>query len=381
MNVVLTTDYFPPHIGGVERVTYELANQLSQMGHRVAVITLSNDNTTPSDSTNGVRVYRAKSYESTRVLGVQSAFSSATGRLIRNVCKKEAADVLHTNNLHYFTTIAASVNKKLLKLPLVTTLHIGTTSQLDGGMRVLTKIYEKSIGKWILSQSDHIIAVSKAVKEYARTLNVAESKISVIPNGIDIHENRPNRTRRNKNSPIRVAFVGRLISNKGPQYLVEAAPTVLRDFPEVEFLIVGEGPLLDVLRSRAKALGVSDSLRFLRAVPSVSAFLRGCDVYVRPSLTEGMPLTVLEAMASGVPTIATCIEGTTEILAHGNTGFLVDPKNVGQLEFYVSKLVGDRKLRKRMGRQAREAMKKHNDWHSVATQTLKVYEAVLAQSK
>jgi glycosyltransferase involved in cell wall biosynthesis len=380
LNIVLTTDYFPPHIGGVETVTYELARQLSQMGHKVAVITLSTDNKRPVESISGMRVYEAKSHESTRLLGVQSAFSSATGRLIRNVCRREAADILHANNLYYFTTIAATANKKSLKLPLVTTLHIGTTSLLDGGVRVLTKLYEKSVGRWILSRSDHIIAVSNAVKSYARALNVADSKISVIPNGIDIHENRPNPTRRKEDARVRVAFVGRLISNKGPQYLVEAAPTVLRDFPAVEFLIVGEGPMLDALRSRARALGVSDSIRFLRAVPSVSAFLRECDLYVRPSLTEGMPLTVLEAMASGVPTIATCIEGTTEILAHGNTGFLVDPKNVDQLRFYISRLVGDSKLRMRMGKRAREIMEKHNDWVSVATQTSRVYESVLTHS-
>jgi len=362
-------------------VTYELARQLSQMGHKIAVITLSTNNNRPVRSIRGMRVYEAKSHESTRLLGVQSAFSSGTGRLIRNVCRKEAAEVLHANNLFYFTTIAASICKKSLKLPLVTTLHIGSTSQLDGGIRVLSRIYEKSIGRWILSQSDHIVAVSNSVGAYARELNVADSKISVIPNGINIHEIRPNDSRRNKDARVRVAFVGRLISNKGPQYLVEAAPTVLRDFPTVEFLIIGEGPLLDVLRSRAKDLGVSDSFRFLPAVPNVSAFLRECDIYVRPSLTEGMPLTVLEAMASGVPTIATRVEGTTEILTHGDTGFLVDPRNAYQLAIYISKLVGDRKLRMRMGKRARGIIEKHNDWTSVAKQTSRMYESVLAQTK
>jgi len=380
LNIVLTTDYFPPHIGGVERVTYELANHLSRMGHRVAVFTLSSQSVRPIEISEGVRVYTARSHDSTGILGVQSAFSSEAGRLLRNVCKKEEADVIHANNLYYFTTIAASANKKRLKVPLVTTLHIGTTSRLDGGMRLLTRIYERSVGKWILDQSDHVIAVSDAVKRYARALNVDEWKISVIPNGVDIDENSPD-AREDKKAHVRVAFVGRLISNKGPQYLLRAASSVLHDFPEVEFLIVGGGPLQRVLQSYARTLGVSDSIRFLPAVPSISTFFRDCDIYVRPSLTDGMPLTVLEAMASGVPTIASRIDGTREIIVHGKTGFLVEPKNVDQLKFYISKLVRDRKLRIRMGKEARAAMEKHNDWAAVATQTSKVYENVITRTR
>jgi len=380
MNVVLTTDYFPPHIGGVEKATCELANQLSRIGHRVSVLTLSPQSVRPVENSEGVRVYTAKCHDSTGILGVQSAFSSAAGRVIRNVCKKEEADVIHANNLFYFTTIAASANKKLLKLPLVTTLHIGTTSRLDGGMRLLTGIYERSVGKWILNQSDHVIAVSDAVKMYARALKVDERKISVIPNGIDVHDISP-RLRRDNVECVRVAFVGRLISNKGPQYLLQAVPLVLRDFPNVEFLIVGGGPLQGMLQTYAETLGVSNSVRFLPAVPNIPAFLRECDIYVRPSLTEGMPLTVLEAMASGVPTIATRIDGTLEIITHGETGFLVDPKNVEQLKFYISKLVGDRKLRSRMSKLARKAIEKHNDWGAVATQTSKVYEKVVKRRR
>ena len=380
MNVVLTTDYFPPHIGGVETVTFELARRLSQMGHKVAVITLSTDNTIPIEKINDVKVYRAKSHETTRILGVQSAFSSQMGNLIRSVCKKERADVLHANNLFYFTTIAATASKKSLKLPLVTTLHIGSISQLDGGVRLLTRIYERSIGRWILNQSDHVVAVSNAVRTYARGLDVADSKISVIPNGVDLQENRPNYTHRYIDGRVRVAFVGRLISNKGPQYLVEAAPTVLRDLSAVEFLFVGEGPMLHALRSRVKELGISESVQFLGAVPNISTLLRECDIYVRPSLTEGMPLTVLEAMACGVPTVATRIDGTTEILINEDTGFLVDPKNAQQLAFYISKLVGDCELRMRMGRRARESVEKHNDWNSVATQMSRIYESVLMRS-
>jgi len=376
LNIVLTTDYYPPHIGGVETVTSELARELCNMDHRVSIITLSNTNHDPvAENIDNLRIYKAKSHELTGILGLQSAFSSETSRLIRKVCRKESADILHANNLFYSTTIAASASKRSLKLPLVTTLHIGSTSHLEGPMRILTRFYERTIGRWILDQSDHVVAVSDAVRTYLGALNVPNSKISVIPNGVDLNANTPNFGHRN--TETRIACIGRLISNKGPQYFVEAAPIILHKFPSTKFLIIGEGPLLSSLHSRVKELGVKDHFQFLGAVPKLSTFLRDCDVYVRPSLTEGMPLTVLEAMACGIPTVATRIEGAAEILTHGDTGFLVEPKNVDQLAFYISKLVGDPELRSRMGKRARESVENHNDWKAVAIQTSRVYESVL----
>jgi glycosyltransferase involved in cell wall biosynthesis len=373
LNIVITTDYYPPHIGGVETVTFELAHELSNMDHRVSVITLSNDNV--AENSGHLKIYKAKSHEFTRVLGIQSAFSSETGRLIRKVCRKESADILHANNLFYSTTIAASASKRSLKLPLVTTLHIGSTSHLEGPVGILTRFYARTIGRWILDRSDHIVAVSDAIRAYLRALSVPSSKISVIPNGVDLHINTPNFSHRNKE--LRIAFVGRLISNKGPQYFVEAAPIILHEFPSAKFLIIGEGPLLSALHSRVQKLRVKDRFQFLGSVPKLSTFLRNCDVYVRPSLTEGMPLTVLEAMACGIPTVATRIEGVTEILTHGDTGFLVEPRNVDQLAFYISKLIGDPELRSRMGKRARESVENHNNWKTVAVQTSRVYESVL----
>jgi glycosyltransferase involved in cell wall biosynthesis len=135
--------------------------------------------------------------------------------------------------------------------------------------------------------------------------------------------------------------------------------------------------MLGHLQSRVHKLGLNRQFQFLGYAPRVAQFLRNCDIFVRPSLTEGMPLTVLEAMACGLPTVASKIGGISEILTHGETGFLIEPKDTKQLAFYVSKLTKDQELRLSMGRKARSFAEKTNGWSGVALRMSQVYDSVL----
>ncbi len=380
LNIVLTTDYFPPHVGGgVERVTFHLGSELVRLGHKVAVVTLNTRSAQPYEILDGMHIYRARPIELTQALRTQSVISLEILGLIRRVFRKEAADILHAHNLFFFTTIAACLTKRQLRTRLVTTVHVGSVSQLQGLVRFIAALYEKSLGRWILDQSDHVVAVSGAVEQYVRNLGIPSAKICVVPNAVDLEEFTPAALER-KVGRVQVAFIGRLIANKGPQYLLEAAPQILHKFPNVQFLFVGEGPMRRQLKYRATELGVDKNTRFLGTVSKVSEFLRNCDVLVRPSLTDGMPLTVLEAMACGIPNVASRVGGTPEILQHGQTGYLVEPKEVEQLSFYISRLVEDRHLRSSMGKAARSSVEKFSNWSEVARRMTIIYESVLAST-
>lgn len=377
MNVLIATDYFPPHIGGVEQVTLHVAEELTKLGHRVAVLTLNTCNASPIEDFHGIHVYRAKPIELTNALGVQSTISTEVVKLMRDVCRREQSDILHANNLYFYTTFAACLNLKALGIPMVTTLHIGSISELEGIARYAAKLYARSIGRWILANSSHIIAVSQAVKRDAEIMGIDSSKVSVVPNAVDDIKFLPSSRRHDHDGVIRVGFVGRLISNKGPQYLVEAAPYILRDFSNVQFQVVGAGPMLQGLQHRAHQLGVEHSFRFLGTVPSVPEFMHSCDIIVRPSLTDGMPLTVLETMACGIPTVASRVGGTPEVLEDGFTGCLVEPRNVVQLASRISMLVADPKLRATMGSRARRFVERYCRWDQVARQLTAIYEGAL----
>jgi len=377
MNVLMATDYFPPHVGGgVEQVTYHVAEELTKLGHHVAVLTLSTCRANPTEDLDGIQIHRARTVELTNAIGVQTAISTKVGKLMREVCRTERSEILHANNLYFYTTFAACRNLKTLRLPLVTTLHIGSISELQGIAHYAARFYERSIGRWILGKSNRIVAVSYAVKEYAETMGVNPRKVSVVPNGVDILQFRPP-SRVKPDGVLRVGFIGRLIANKGPQYLVEAAPRILRNFPGVRFQVAGGGPMLHELQNRIRELGIQTAFRFLGTVPSNVEFLQSCDVVVRPSLTDGMPLTVLEAMACGKPTVASKVGGTPEILQDGDTGYLVQPRDMDQLVSRISRLLADPKLRAKMGRRARDFAERYYSWAEIARQMTTVYENAL----
>ena len=176
---------------------------------------------------------------------------------------------------------------------------------------------------------------------------------------------------------MRIGFVGRLIANKGPQYLIEAAPALLTTCPHAEIVIVGDGPMKPALEARAQTLGIQDKVTFLGARRDVADVLRGCDVFVRPSLMEGMPLTVLEAMACGVPVIATPVGGTPEVVEHEYTGLLVPPTDVGELGIALIRLASSPELRQRLGEAGRRLVERDFSWEQVVERNLVVYHKAL----
>jgi glycosyltransferase involved in cell wall biosynthesis len=242
---------------------------------------------------------------------------------------------------------------------------------------VLAGAYERKVSPLLFRASDRLIAVSRAVALHARRLGAQEERIVLVPNGVDLVGFAP-AERKPFDGKLRVVFVGRLIFNKGPQYLVRAAARVLAQRRDVEFLMVGDGPMRSQLERMAAELGVGDALQFLGLRKDVPEILAGADIFVRPSLLEGMPLTVLEAMACGLPVVATRIAGTVEVVEEGATGFLVEPGNITQLADRLCVLLEDGDLRREMGQRGRMLVESGHDWDDIAQQTARVYQELLA---
>jgi glycosyltransferase involved in cell wall biosynthesis len=153
---------------------------------------------------------------------------------------------------------------------------------------------------------------------------------------------------------------------------------VLARAPDVEFVLVGDGPLRPKLEEQARSLGIEASVRFLGLRSDVADILRDSDVFVRPSLTEGMSLTVLEAMACGLPVVVTPVGGTSEVVTDGANGCLVAPGDVSALSAALLKLADDARLRRRLGRNGRALVERQYGWSRVIDANLRVYESALA---
>jgi glycosyltransferase involved in cell wall biosynthesis len=246
------------------------------------------------------------------------------------------------------------------------------------------KIYEHLVGRVLLASSSKVTAVSEAVRRHLLTIGVSCEKITVIPNGVDLEEFEPATSSR-FDGKINIVFVGRLLPNKGLEYLVEAARFVVAKRPEgIKFRIVGDGPHREQLEDLVAERGLMDYFDFLGQVPDVSEVLQAGGIFVRPSLTEGMPLTVLEAMSSQLPIIATRVAGTPELIIHNETGLLVEPANVMQLAETILRLIDSPDLARKLGQNARmfveQQYKERYSWEIVASSMLSVYKSTVGES-
>ncbi|HEX8984156.1 MAG TPA: glycosyltransferase [Bryobacteraceae bacterium] len=175
-----------------------------------------------------------------------------------------------------------------------------------------------------------IAAVSAETARELLAHGVEARKLCLIPNGIEA--SAFSAVRKPLNGAPRIGCVARLSSEKGVEHLIEAFAGVRKQFPKAQLAIAGQGPLQETLEARARALNLNGSVEFLGFRPNVAPFLRSLDLFVLPSLTEGIPLALLEAMAAGLPVVATAVGGVPEVIEDGVSGVLVPHGNAEALE-------------------------------------------------
>ncbi len=373
------TDYFPPHVGGgVEKVVDELSRGLVRSGAEVDLFTLRTTGGLSREVRDGVRVHRSSAIELTKLLRLQTAFSPALLWDAYRRLRANPPDVIHAHTTFFFSSLVAAALAKLLRRPLVTTLHVGALDAMPLAQRLPVLAYERSLGRAVVSASDRVICVSQAVADYAPRLGAKRERTVVQLNAVDCDAFHP--TDAPREGAPRLVFVGRLIQNKGPQFLIEALPHVFARHPGATLWVVGDGPLRASLEARCRELGIAERVQFLGTRSDVADLMRDCDVFVRPSLMEGLPLTVLEAMATGLPAVATPVGGTAEVLQDGVTGLLVPPRDVVGLETALDRLLADDGLRRRMGAAARRQVETDFGWGRIVRDTLHLYEDLLAPS-
>jgi len=174
-----------------------------------------------------------------------------------------------------------------------------------------------------------------------------------------------------------VGMVARLWEQKAPQDYIAAIPKVIDEIPDAKFLVIGDGPLETELKKMSDKLGVGENVLFLGWRQDIKDLLKIIDVVVLPSLWEGLPVSILEAMALSKPIVATNIKGNNELVVHGETGYLVEPGNPQEISSYVLKLLTDQSLAKKMGRLGYTRVKEKFALNKIVQQTSLLYENLL----
>lgn len=197
----------------------------------------------------------------------------------------------------------------------------------------------------------HIVAAnSEAAAARLRQEQVPAQKIAIVPNGLEISMFPEAGVR---STYRRVIVVANLRRVKGLDVLIDAAAEVLRRYPDARVQIVGRGPELNALTARAATAGISDRFTFLGARDDVPALLAESDIFVLPSRSESLPNSVLEAMAAGLPIVASAVGGIPELIEHGRTGVLVPPEDPQALAEELSRVMADARFAAGLGAAAR----------------------------
>jgi glycosyltransferase involved in cell wall biosynthesis len=236
----------------------------------------------------------------------------------------------------------------------------------------------------VLGLYRRIIAVSDEVKRrYAAELRVPLRTLVVVRNAIRVPPAAPMR-----NATLRAALVdgrpdfvvltpARLHPQKGHAYLLRAAVQV----PGATFVLAGDGPLRAELEAEARDLGIAGRCVFLGQRADVPALLAAADLFVLPSLFEGLPVSVLEAMAAELPVVATAIGGTDEAITSEESGLLVPPRDPGALASAIRRLQADPPLARRLAAAARERVEREFSSEATARNVMRVYDEVLAEAR
>lgn len=303
-------------------------------------------------------------------LGVQSVLavkpSTAKSAYIPFLCKSFlrivfcSYDLVHAHYGFHSGLLPALFKKK----PLIITFH-GSDAQIDTHR---SRLY-KALQRFVVRRADRLIAVSRPVADaLVRDLGADPDKVSVISCGVRTDIFRPidrNRCRANlgiqRNEGV-VMFVGELKDLKGVDFLFEAASRL----SHVQFVLVGNGPLKH---------GPSNC-RFLGSRPNeqIPELLCAADVLALPSRSEGTPVVILEALACGIPVVASKVGGIPDVVRDGYNGYLIEPGDVEALVDRLTRILDDTEKAKKMGIAGRELVAAHYDSRHVARRIFEVYQ-------
>jgi glycosyltransferase involved in cell wall biosynthesis len=271
-------------------------------------------------------------------------------------------------------------------------LYAGLAARLVGAKVVHTEHEFYSLGnrrsqillRILSTMADVVTAVCDPVAAFLRDqVGIPAHKIMTIRNGIDIssfHGATPidRAVWGWSNKDVVVGCVARLEPEKGIAFLLEAFRLVLMHQPNAKLLIAGDGGEQEQLRSTAKCLGLDGSVQFLGIRRDVPEVLATCDVIALPSLQEGLPMALLEAMAAGKAVVATKVGTIPEVIRDGRSGVLVPPANAASLAESLSVLIGDQSKRQEMGSEASRVVEEHYSFNRMLQMYESVYQSVLS---
>jgi glycosyltransferase involved in cell wall biosynthesis len=367
MRIALVTRRFPPLIGGAEAMLRYLAIALAEAGADVTVVTSRLDGLPPEEWLDG----------RTRVVRLETSPLRFVGtwlhmRNLRRWLGRNRPDIAYVSMLKHDAYVAMGEGRRIGFPVVLRPEGAGATGDIAwqawgrGGRTIARRCRE----------ADAFVAISESVRRELIGAGYDETRIVDLPNGVPVPD-QPWSPRPGWLKEPHAVFVGRLAPEKGLHTLVEAWPIVRRGFPAARLTLVGEGPERTPLEARIAQLGLTEAIRLPGASTSAATLLAAADLFVLPSREEGMSIALLEAMALGIPLVATAIPGNLKLVADGAHGRLVPPDDAEGLARAVVDQWSDPEAAERMGRAARDVVIDHYAIAAVARTHLDLFERLV----
>ncbi len=290
---------------------------------------------------------------------------------------KHRADIIHCHG--FKAGLIGRIAALLARCDCIYTMHNFLPMDMGRRGRKIVAWIEKLLSR----KTKNVIVVSKALeKEASQTLGIDKSKIRVIYNGVSFpYVLRPQQDMRAKWGIDRedkiVGTVARLIPSKGIDVLLDAVPLVLDKYPQTRFMIVGDGPAMSTLKSKAEALNCSKNIIFTGYSEYIWYYYEAFDVFVLPSLSEGLGISLLEAMIMGKPVIASSVGGIREIVKHELNGYLVTPGDSQELANAIIYFLSNPSQAQEYAQRGEKEIKNKFDLETMIRETSRIiYEAM-----
>lgn len=349
IHIITALDY-----GGAERLLFDLVRNLDRKKYNVSVVCVVRGGAL-------VKEFRDIAVD-VKIIGKKIKIGLSTIFKISKYLKRKNPDIVHTHLFGGDTW--GRLGALMARVPvIISTEH---NINLDEG---IIKRFVKMVLSWF---TDKIIAVSSSVKEYSiKVDHINPKKIEVIYNGVNIKKfYNPNPNFFQNKTPV-IGVVGRLEEQKGHKYLLEAIQKI-KDVP-FEVWVIGDGSLRIKLEKQADELSIKDKVKFLGSRDDVKELLRQTDIFVLPSLWEGLGIAVLEAALAGKPIIATKVGGLQEIINDKKTGLLIPAKDSEKLAQSIKWVLSHEKEAAQMALKLQEEVREQFDVKKMAKKYENLY--------
>lgn len=314
----------------------------------------------------------------THVIFTQKPFNVFIWKKVKKLIKENEIDIIHAHGTRANSNVFWAA--KSLDIPLIYTIH-GWSFHDD--QKTFVKKFRILSEKFLTSRANLNISVSESNKQSGQKY-IKSFSSTVVNNGIDQEKFNPAKSFANIRQELGIdqnttllLFIARFTSHKQPLTLIRAFADVVKKMPALKLLMVGDGDEKTEALSLVKELSIADNVIFLPFRQDVPAILNAADIFILPSLWEGLPIGLLEAMSMGKAVIATNVDGTSEIVRHQDNGYLIEVNNLQRnLAEAIIHVAGNSSLRQKFGANAIQTVKNHFNAASMTRQIENIYTSL-----